>query len=258
VQCHTCGFADSAPTSCESCSSADIVFRSIGTKSIVEELKRLFPKAVIQRFDSDNTKADSLEEQYEDVKNGKFDIIVGTQMLSKGLDLPGLTVVGIVVADTGLYFPDFTAEERTYQMLSQVIGRVGRGHNASQVIVQTYHPDSATIQAAITKNYPVFYEQQLAERKMFGFPPFRYVLKLSCRRATSKSASQNAEKLVDMLRTQNLVVEIVGPSPAFTERTNNQFNWQIVVKSTRRSELTRVIDLLPAGWTYDIDPSNLL
>lgn len=258
ARCHTCGYSHTAPTNCGDCDSADIVFRQVGTKTIVEELQRLFPRASLKRFDSDIAKSESLEQQYEELKAGKFDLIVGTQMLSKGLDLPKLSVVGVIAADTGLYFPDFTAEERTYQMLSQVIGRVGRGHSSSTIVIQTYHPASKTIQHALHKNYEDFYTQQLIERKKFGFPPFRYVLKLNCKRANSKNAQQNAEKLYQRLRTQKLPIDIIGPAPAFTERTNKLYNWQIVVSSTTRSNLTRVIDLLPVGWTYDIDPSNLL
>lgn len=258
ARCHTCGYSHTPPTSCDSCQSIDIVFRQVGTKSIVEELQRLFPRASLQRFDSDTTKGESLEQQYDDLKAGAFDIVVGTQMLSKGLDLPKLSVVGIIAADTGLSFPDFTAEERTYQMLTQVVGRVGRGHSSSTIVVQTYYPQSQTIQDALSKNYESFYTRQLAERKKFSFPPYRYTLKLHCKRATAKNAQENAEKLFLLLRTQKMPIEVIGPSPAFVERTNKLYSWQIVVKSTTRSYLTTVIGLLPTGWNYDIDPNNLL
>jgi primosomal protein N' (replication factor Y) len=258
VRCHTCGFQKHAPTACDKCSSPDIVFRSIGTKSLVGELQRLFPKARIARYDSDNTKAERLDQQYESVRSGDIDIIVGTQMLTKGLDLPKLAVVGVVVADTALYFPDYTAEERSYQMISQVAGRVGRGHQTGTIVIQTYHPENPSLRAALQKDYQTFYEQQLAEREQYHFPPFYHTLKLVCDRASSKSAQNAASTLVETLRTQNLLAEIIGPSPAFTEKINNRYYWQIIVKSKNRSELINVIGQLPANWNYDLDPTNLL
>lgn len=257
LRCHTCGHTATTPSTCESCRSTNILFKSIGTKTLVEQLQNIFPKARIQRFDSDSSKAERLEQHYDALRDGTIDIIVGTQMLSKGLDLPHLRVVGVALADTGLYFPDYTAEERTFQMLNQVIGRVGRGHGESTIIIQTYNPDSPTLISAIEKDYQTFYERQLQERKMFGFPPFYHTLKLSCSRASSAAASNAAIKLADTLRTQQ-GLEIVGPSPAFTEKTHGKYNWQIILKSRRRSLLTDVIPQLPANWFYDIDPSNLL
>lgn len=258
VRCHTCGFQKHAPTSCEKCASPDIIFRSIGTKSLVSELQKLFPKARIARYDSDNTKTERLDQQYESVRAGAVDIIVGTQMLTKGLDLPKLAVVGVVVADTALYFPDYTAEERSYQMLSQVAGRVGRGHQAGTVVIQTYHPENPSLHAALQKDYDTFYEQQIKEREQYHFPPFYHTLKLVCDRASSASAKKAAVTLSEALRTQNLLIEIIGPSPAFVEKINNRHYWQIVVKSKNRAELINVIRSLPANWNYDIDPTNLL
>lgn len=258
LRCHTCGHLETAPSNCPSCKSVDIIFRSSGTKALVSELERLFPKARIQRFDSDNTKAESLEEHYQAVHSGKVDILVGTQMLSKGLDLPKLAVVGVVLADTGLYFPDYTAEEKTFQMLSQVMGRVGRGHQSSTVIVQTYNPASPALVASVQKDYSRFYDRELEERRSFAFPPFYYLLKLSCSRKSSEKAYQAATELAVGLHKSNLPIQIIGPSPAFTEKTSNSYRWQIVVKAPQRSSLLEVIQLLPANWDYDLDPANLL
>lgn len=258
LRCHTCGLTREVPTNCETCGSTEILFRSVGTKSIVTELGRLFPRATIRRFDSDNLKDDSLAVNYESVRSGKVDILIGTQMLSKGLDLPKLSVVGVVMADTGLAFPDYTAEERTYQMLRQVMGRVGRGHQAGNVIIQTYQPDSPIIQAAIKKDYALFYATQLKEREAYRFPPYSQLLKLHCSRASVKSARTAAEKLAEALRTAKLHIEVVGPSPAFTEKANNRYYWQIIIKAKQRSQLLEVVKQLPANWSYDIDPSNLL
>jgi primosomal protein N' (replication factor Y) len=258
LRCHTCGFRDKAPAACPSCKSVDIVFKSVGTKTIVSELQRILPKARIMRFDSDTKKADRLEANYEAVKHGEVDILVGTQMLSKGLDLPKLELLGIIMADTSLSFPDFTAEERTYQMLSQVLGRVGRGHRQGHVVLQSFNPDGPVIQAAIKRDYKTFYQSQLLERKMYKFPPFYYLLKLTCSRASSASAEKAARTLADKIQASKLSVEIAGPSPAFIEKNNDKYQWQIILKSKNRSDLLEIIKLVPANWTYDIDPSNLL
>jgi primosomal protein N' (replication factor Y) len=258
VRCHTCGYKATAPNSCPVCSSADLSFKSIGTKSLVADLERQFPKATIQRFDSDNAKAERLEAQFEAVKSGKADIIVGTQLLAKGLDLPKLGLVGIVNADTGLYFPDFTAEERTFQLISQVTGRANRGHRDTRVIVQTYGPDNQTLTQALNKDYGGFYEQQLAQRKAFGFPPFRYLLKLKVERSSPQSAEKAAGNLSNELRKLGLKLEVSAPAPAFTEKVQNRYRWHVIVKAVDRKLLLVIIKQLPSGVGYDIDPANLL
>lgn len=258
LRCHTCGFTTSTPGICPTCSSTDIQFKSVGTKTIANEVARLFPKAAVQRFDSDTKKAERLEQHYESIKNGEVDILVGTQMLSKGLDLPRLAVVGVVVADTSLYFPDYTAEERTFQMLRQVIGRVGRGHTDGHVVVQTYYPDSPTIQAAVQKNYDSFYESQLKERELYRFPPYYFVLKIGIERATQSSASKAAQDLAADILKSGIHIELSGPTPAFLEKTAGRYHWQIIIKAKARSELLKIISILPKNCSYDIDPSNLL
>jgi primosomal protein N' (replication factor Y) len=258
MQCHTCGFSDYVPLSCPECSSNDIIFRQIGTKSLVSELEKLFPQAKVQRFDSDNLKSERFERHFASVKEGAVDILVGTQILGKGLDLPRLSVLGVVVADTSLSFPDYTAEERTFQLLTQVIGRVHRGHIAGSAYIQTYQPDNPVLLAAINKDYKTFYEQQLAERKLYSFPPFRFVLKLTCDRASSQSARSASEKLAEHLRATYSGIEVTGPSPAFVEKTHDRYRWQLIIKAVRRPKLLGIIKDLPANWHYDIDPVNLL
>ena len=261
VRCHTCGYAAPAPNNCQDCGSAQIILKSIGTKAIVEELRHAFPQARIQRFDTDNSKEERLELHYDAVRAGEVDIIVGTQLIAKGLDLPKLSTVGVVVADTSLYLPDYSAGERSYQLLRQVIGRVGRGHVAdadSKVIIQTYEPDSPIIRAAADGDWDGFYEAELAERKAFMFPPFVYTLKIWCRRATSKAAENAAIKVADDLRHSGLRIQVDGPSPAFYEKQAGKYQWQATIKAKDRSQLVAAIRLLPANWSYDIDPSNLL
>ena len=256
--CHTCGYRTSAPASCPSCSSTEIAFKSIGTKAIATELEKLFPDKRLLRFDSDNNKADRLETQYETVRAGEVDIIVGTQLLAKGLDLPNLGLVGIVVADSSLFFPDYTAEERTYQLISQVIGRTGRGHRNSKVIVQTYHPDNQTLLHALAGNYEDFYNDQIRGRQRHTFPPYRYTLKIRVERASSSAAERAINTVRNSLAAAGLKIELSDPAPAFIEKIHNRYRWQLIAGAVDRNQLTKAITILPANTLYDIDPLDML
>lgn len=257
LRCHSCVYHIFSPTSCPSCSNVDIIFKTAGTKAIVDEISRLFPGIKIGRYDTDNNKTERFEQQYEAVRKGEVDILVGTQLLAKGLDLPKLAVLGIVLADTSLYLPDFSSQERTYQLLTQVLGRINRGHVAGHAIIQTYHPEHPILRDAINNDYATFYERELAERQQFFFPPFCYMLKLSCRRASVKAAEAAADKLKDEIEG-TYRVRVEGPAPSFYEKLQGKFQWQLIVKAVERPELLKIIDNLPANWSYDIDPVDLL
>ncbi|MEJ0073174.1 MAG: helicase-related protein [Candidatus Saccharibacteria bacterium] len=237
---------------------ASVIYKTAGTKAIVEEVERLFPNARIARFDTDNLKAERFEQHYEAIQKGEVDILVGTQLLAKGLDLPKLSTLGIILADSSLYMPDFTAEERTFQLISQVLGRIGRGHVAGRAIIQTYHPEHPILKDAIDNNYQHFYQKEIAERRQFLFPPFCYLLKLTVRRASVKAAERAAEDFRDEIETGGYKVRVEGPAPAFYERFQNKFQWQLIVKAKDRNELLKIIARLPANWSYDIDPIDLL
>ena len=257
LRCHSCDYHTFSPTSCPDCGQTEIIFKSAGTKAIVDEISRLYPNARIGRFDTDNAKAERFEQHYQSVVDGDVDILVGTQLLAKGLDLPKLSVLGVVLADTSLYMPDFSAPERTYQLLTQVLGRIGRGHIAGTAIIQTYSPEHPVLADAIADDYAKFYERELSERQQFFFPPFCYVLKLSCRRASSKAAEAAAEKLRDEIEA-HYRVRVEGPAPSFYEKLQGKYQWQLIVKAVDRGELLKIITTLPANWSYDIDPSDLL
>ena len=258
LRCHICGFTSPLPTSCPMCTHTEILFKSAGTKAIVDALMKLFPTARIKRFDTDLKKSERLENELDDLTSGGVDIIVGTQMISKGLDLPNLSVVGIVNADSGLLIPDYSAAERTYQLIRQVAGRIGRGHRAGSLIIQTYDPKNITLLAAIHREWQPFYEAELAERKTFHFPPFTHLLKLRVLRTNSASAEKAAAALADTIRLRHPAAIIEGPAPSFHPRDHGKYSWQLLIKHPVRSSLVEIISMLPSGWTYDIDPNNLL
>lgn len=262
ARCHICGYAHTPPMACLNCNNPDIIYKSIGTKALADQVERLFPDRVVSRFDSDNVAGEQLNEVYEKLQAGKVDILVGTQLLAKGLDLPRLGLVGIVSAESSLTLPDYTAEERTFQLLYQVMGRVGRGHSRGEVVVQTYEPASIVIRSAVARDYGSFYKHALAERQAFRFPPFSYLMKLVCRRATIKGAETASERLKKVLQGQTLkdglVVEVIGPTPSFYARRGKYYYYQLVVKSKDREHLVQLAKLVPADWQIDLDPADLL
>lgn len=257
LRCHSCNYETTPPSSCPSCHNSEIVFKTAGTKAIVDDVQKLFKGARLARFDTDNLKKDSFSENYEFARRGDIDILIGTQLIAKGLDLPNLSLVGILLADTSLYIPDFTASERTFQLLNQVIGRIGRGHVSGQAVIQTYHPDHPILKSAVNNDYNSFYESELSNRLTYHFPPFCYLLKLSTKRASAKSVQDAANQLKNEL-LKSYKVEVLGPAPAFIERVDGKYNWQLIVKAKNRGELIKIMAALPSGWHTDIDPVDLL
>ena len=258
LRCHSCTYNAKAPGNCPDCGHHEIIYKTAGTKAVVSEVEKLFPNARVARFDTDNSLGDSFERNYEQVKNGEVDIIIGTQLLAKGLDLPKLSTLGVLLADASLYMPDYTAEERTFQLINQVLGRVGRGHVAGRAIIQTYNPEHPVIIDAINSNYQNFYEREIFQRRQYLFPPFCFLMKITFRRASAKSAEESANKLKNQIKSEAFSVNVEGPAPCFYERFNGKFQWQIIIKAKDRSELLKIIKILPANLSYDIDPIDIL
>lgn len=258
--CHICGFRAPVPTSCPECHHADIIHKGLGTKRIEAELRKLFPASTIARFDADTSTHDAADKRYDELKNGSINIIIGTQVIAKGLDLPHLRTVGVVQADAGLTLPDFSSSERTFQLLAQVVGRVGRSHHATDVIVQTFQPDHPAIRDGLAQNYADFYARTIAQRRATNFPPFVYLLKLTCVYKTEAAAIRNAKKLAQTLQAAAPAdVRILGPTPAFYERVRDTYRWQLILKSPRRSDLLNLLDLVPpTHWQAELDPTSLL
>lgn len=259
LRCHVCGLTEKVPTSCPVCRSADIIHKGIGTKLIEAELRKLFPDKTIARFDGDIEAGNSVEKKYKELYDGDIDLIVGTQVIAKGLDLPKLRAVGVVQADAGLSLPDYGASERTFQLLAQVVGRVGRSHHPTGVVVQSYQPTHPAVTAGLAQDYDSFYAAAINERKRGNFPPFTYLLRLTCVYKTEAAAIKNARKLAQELRAKAPAVQILGPTPAFYERQHDTYRWQLVLKSPVRAELLRVLQYVPsAHWQFELDPVSLL
>lgn len=258
IRCHICGYKADPPTACPNCGNPDIIYKSIGTKALIDSVAKLFPDYRIQRFDSDNVSGERIHEFYQRLRQGEIDILVGTQVLAKGFDLPKLGLVGVVAAETSLALPDYTSEERSFQLLYQVMGRVGRGHGHGKIVVQTIDPANAIVRSALDRDYQSFYEHTINQRREFRFPPFAYLLKLTCRRATYGGAEKASGQLAKDLAAQGLPVEIVGPSPSFYARRGRYYYWQLVVKSKQRDHLVKLAGTVPANWMVDLDPIDLL
>jgi len=257
--CHLCGQRSSLLPSCPECHRPDIVFKGLGTKQIENEIRRLFPKARVARFDADNSREETLASRYQELYDGTIDIIIGTQLLAKGLDLPHLRTVGVIQADSGLQIPDYQADERVFQLIYQVAGRVGRGSQPSSVIIQTYQPEHPIIRLALARDYRAFYQQELSQRRIGGFPPFTQLLKLTCTYQTEAGAIHAAQRLAKLLREAWPETTVLGPAPAFYERLNGAYRWQLLIKSRRRADLVAIASsTMPPQWHADLDPASLL
>ena len=258
--CHSCGFLSKLPNSCPNCHSTNIIHRGFGTKLLESNLKSIFKNAKIARFDADNSKNSSLDQMYNAVHSGEIDIIIGTQTIARGLDLPNLATVGIVQADSGLNLPDFSAEERTFSLISQVIGRVGRGHTRkSSVIIQTFAPNSPIIKYSSLADYENFYNFCLKNRQKQHFPPFFYLAKISVTYKTEKTTIQKIKRIHQALSAFKNI-HISPPSPSFHEHTASGYTWQIIIKSTSRTNILSAVKTINQSINYHIylDPPSLL
>ena len=258
--CHACGHEEPVKIDCPSCRHPSIIHKGFGTKLLESELKKLFKEAKIARFDADNTKSETLDALYDKVKTGDFDIIVGTQTLARGLDLPLLATVGIVQADAGLSLPDFAAEEHTFELLTQVIGRVGRGHlDTAEVFIQTYQPEHPVITSAISADYEHFSQYLLKNRALGCLPPFSYLAKLSLTYKTEDTVLKNIQNLRRFL-SKIPGLSVSTPTPAFHERSTKGYTWQLIIKSSSRKVLLCALKSLKKSQNLrlTIDPPSLL
>ncbi|MBU5293355.1 primosomal protein N' [Anaerosalibacter bizertensis] len=243
LKCHYCGMVTSPPRICPECGSKYIKYFGSGTQKIEEIVKKLFPYSRIARMDVDTTsRKGSHARILKNMKNGEIDILIGTQMITKGLDFPLVTLVGIIAADTSLNLPDFRSSERTFQLLTQVGGRAGRGDFEGQVIVQTYSPEHFSIQMAKEHDYIQFYNKEILLRKEFEYPPFMDIITIVMygrdRNKVSKLSKKIYSKILEKLKEINkgeLAKNIFGPNPAPLEKLKNNYRWQIIIKSDKEN-----------------------
>lgn len=260
LRCHLCNHSERVPTSCPECQGADIIHKGIGTKRVEEEIRKFFPDARIARFDGDNQSNETVDSQYQALYDGDIDIIIGTQVIAKGLDLPKLRFVGVIQADSGLALPEYQSAERVFQLLAQVSGRVGRNEHHSRVVIQSYQPDHHAVKYGIARDYDNFYTYALAERKRANFPPFCYLLKITCTYKSESASIRASRALAHTLRAHLIPgMEILGPAPAFYERVRDSYRWQLIIKSPKRADLAALIEYIPpTQWQYELDPNSLL
>ena len=261
IVCHLCGDRRRSPTRCPRCRRNTIRAIGVGTERVAAEAEAAFPGARVIRWDRDAvSEARGHEPILGEFANGRADILVGTQMIAKGLDLPGVTVVGVVNADIGLHAPDFRASERIFQLLCQVAGRAGRGHAPGRVIVQTYEPENQAIQAAAAQDYRQFYLEETQFRRQLRYPPYSRMARLTCARASRRDAQSAAEQLARALRVEIrargiMNTRVIGPAPAAWERLRGRYRWQITIVADEPTELLETV-ALPPGWTVDVDPMS--
>jgi len=261
--CHQCNYRMAVPHVCPRCLRRRIKFLGLGTQKLEQEAGYAFSPARLLRWDSDVTKGrHSHEEILKKFRAHKADILIGTQMVAKGLDLPLVTVVGVVNADTALNLPDFRAGERTFQLLSQVAGRAGRGTLGGKVIVQTYSPEHYAIQTAAKQDYALFYEKEIAYRHQLRNPPFTHLASLVYSHTNDYLCRREAERMRRLLIAERDArgigdLDAIGPAPAFIHRLRGRFQWQLILRGSELSSFLSPIPI-PQGWVVNIDPVGLV
>ena len=260
--CHHCNFRREQPQRCPNCGSRRIKYFGSGTERVEETVLALLPGVRTLRWDRDVTRYQGAHEVIlQQFSTHQADVLVGTQMIAKGLDLPLVTLVGVISADVGLALPDYRASERVFQVLTQVAGRAGRGLLGGRVILQTYNPEHYAIHAAAGHNYAEFFARELRYRKDLGYPPFRRVMRLVYRHADNGHAEAQAREVLGQLQArikagQITATDLVGPAPCFFGKVAGEYRWQIVVRSPDPAALAPGLTL--KGWQIDVDPVSTL
>ncbi|HFI0601363.1 TPA: primosomal protein N' [Streptococcus suis] len=258
MNCHYCNFQKPIPQVCPNCQSRAIRYYGTGTQKAYDELQELLPNARILRMDVDTTKKKGAHEAIlEKFGRQEADILLGTQMIAKGLDFPNVTLVGVLNADTALNLPDFRSSERTFQLLTQVAGRAGRADKEGEVIIQTYNPNHYTIAFAKNQDYEGFYQYEMGIRKSLGYPPYYFTVGLTFSHKSEDLVIKKAYETVQLLR-ENLTeqIQILGPTPKPIARTHNLYHYQIILKYRREEQLEQVLNRI-LDWTQERDNQDL-
>ena len=260
--CHTCGYQRKMPGKCPECGSRRIKQFGLGTEKVETELQQAFPKARILRWDADTSKGKGTEEIIlSHFRQHNADFLIGTQMLAKGLDLPLVTLVGVVLADVGLNFPDYRTSERAFQLFTQVAGRAGRSALGGRVIIQTFQPGHAAIQYASRHDFAGFYKSELDQRRKLRYPPFTHLVRFEARDKDNDVARQKTQGLADRLkalinRNKNKTLSLNGPLPPYFARQRGLYRWQIILKGSQPEAILQGQDF--SGFIVEIDPPSLL
>ncbi|MSQ40988.1 MAG: primosomal protein N' [Dehalococcoidia bacterium] len=258
--CHQCNRRSPVPAACPRCKSPRIRFLGLGTQRLVEEVQVMFPGARVLRWDRD---AAAYPKAHQEInrrfQEGEADLLVGTQMLAKGLHFPRVTLVGALLADIGLNTPDFRAAERAFQVLCQVAGRAGRGAEPGRVVIQTYNPDHYAIKHAAAQDFQGFYRQEMAFRQQQRLPPFSRLVRLEYHHSNEDRCRATAQGLARALANdrdaQGEVVDILGPVPAYPSRVRGRYRWRLLLRGSHPEVLLKGREL-PQGWTVDVDPQT--
>jgi len=267
--CHYCGYAEKVPKICPKCSSDHIYFLGVGSEKVEEELHQAFPTARIARLDRDTVTG---KRQYEtilqDFRDGHFDILVGTQMIAKGHDIPNVTLVGVVSADIGLGMPDFRAAERAFQLLTQVAGRAGRGNVPGIVLIQTINPDHYAVRLAAAHDYAGFYEKEQHFRHAMHYPPFSAMANILVRSEKKEMALRMSSELAHLMMPPPEKLRVMGPAEAPVPRLHNEYRYQFLIKAASRKALNTLLQqvrtfALEHKWgatalMIDVDPLTLM
>lgn len=255
--CHHCGLITDVPLKCPECECTSIKYIGAGTQKVEDEVRSLFPEARVARVDKDSvSKRGSFDEIYEKMKKGEIDILIGTQMIGKGLHLPNVNLVGVILADIGLHFPDFRSSERTFQLLTQVAGRAGRGEIPGEVIFQTYMPQNEAIQFSKMHNYQDFYQKEISQRKELKYPPFSKIVKLTFVDENAKNALLEANKIYEKLKVFISPNTEINIYPSLIFKLHNKFRWNVLIQCENPVELIKNIKL-PENCRIDVDPISI-
>ncbi|MDU2490819.1 MAG: primosomal protein N' [Clostridium celatum] len=269
--CHYCGKTKRSPEKCPKCDSKYVKFFGAGTQRVEEEVKKYFKNARVLRMDVDTTRGkDSYENIYNSFKEGKADILIGTQMISKGLDFKNVTLVGVLAADMSINIPDYRAAERTFQIITQVAGRAGRGEKQGKVVIQTYTPEHYSLEYAVNYDYEGFYEKEFTVRALMKYPPFGKILLIngiSKKEELLKNFMHKIFNVIKPLAEKELDVDVLGPIPCLVSKVKENYRWQIVMKGEFESEFAKKIKELlydenknvynDIRISMDINPNNL-
>jgi primosomal protein N' (replication factor Y) len=254
MKCHYCGYEACVPRNCPECSSEYIRYFGTGTQKVEEELGKILPEARVIRMDVDTTgKKGSHERLLKDFQDGKADILLGTQMIAKGLDFPNITLVGVLSADTMLHLPDFRSSEKTFQLLTQVSGRAGRHEKPGEVIIQTYTPDHYSVELAGTQNYDLFYNHEMLVRKTHHYPPFYYLCLITVSHEQLLTVVKETEKIAAYVRSHvSREAVILGPAASPIPRINNRYRYQCLIKYKREPELILTLKTILDKYQKDV------